>query len=321
MFDVILNKTYIMLRLSKFTSFADHKTISKLLLFGCLILLLFSCNNSNKHITKTSTNAISNSNSNNNVDDKPIALQITYHIDSIKNDSALNAFKHKYNAVQLRIIAATNRIDVKRIRVKSNLIVPDTLLADFMQYSPFPETLNVTNHVPKFILINKRIQLFAAYDHGKLAQFGPISTGKKSTPTPSGLYYTNFKSKLKTSTVSGEWKMPWYFNISNFEGIGMHQYALPGYPASHSCIRMYEENAKWIYNWAAQWKLSEDGNTILQKGTPVLVFGVYDFDGVAAWKQLAENPKAIDLTKEEIDEINHTIATIDNQNEMISMQE
>lgn len=273
----------------------------------CLILLTVSCQNESKHVEqKISENAAKDTSRTDSV-----KLNITYHIDSIANDSALKAFKSKYDATQLKIIAATNRIDINRIRIHATLIIPDTLLTDFTQYSPFPTTLNLPDSVTKFIIINKRIQLFAAYDHGKLAQFGPVSTGKKTTPTTSGLFYTNFKSRLKTSTVNGQWKMPWYFNISNHGGIGLHQYALPGYPASHSCVRMYEENAKWIYDWADQWQVSKDGSTVLKKGTPVLVFGLYNFGETAPWKRLPGNPKAIDLTEQELNEINDAIAKIE----------
>ena len=81
---------------------------------------------------------------------------------------------------------------------------------------------------------------------------------------------------------------PWYFNISNKGGVAMHQYFLPGYPASHSCIRMYEEDAKWIFDWAQQWEISEDGATVIKNGTPVLLFGTYNFEEPSAWKILPD---------------------------------
>ena len=82
--------------------------------------------------------------------------------------------------------------------------------------------------------------------------------------TPAGLQYTNYKAKLKISTIDGDWKMPWYFNIQNRSGIGMHDYS-PGYPASHSCIRLLEHDAKWIFNWADQWVLDDKGAAIVKK--------------------------------------------------------
>ena len=270
-----------------------------------LFIILLSCENSLKN---TSANTIKSISKEEKVEQK---LNITYHFDSIPNDSSLKVFKNKYTIVEQKIIAATNRIDPTRFRTKTKLVVPDTLLSNFIEYSPFPITLNIPDSVTKFILINQRIQLFAAYENGKLAQFGPVSTGRKKKPTPNGLFYTNYKSKKKRSTVDGDWIMPWYFNIANKDGIGMHQFLLPGYPASHSCIRMYEENAKWIYDWANQWKISEDGNTILKKGTPVFIFGIYNFDQIPDWKKLPENPNAINLTEQELAEIKDALSNIE----------
>ena len=104
--------------------------------------------------------------------------------------------------------------------------------------------------------------------------------------------------------------MPWYFNIANKAGVGMHQYLLPGYPASHSCIRVYEEDAKWLYDWAQQWQITADGASVIKNGTPVLLFGKYDFNGVSAWKQLPENPNSLELTEQELNEINYTITKV-----------
>lgn len=237
-------------------------------------------------------------------------LNITYRYDTIHDTTAMNAFKTNYNAAQQKVIAAVNRIDPWRIRLKSALVIPDTVLQDFIAYTPYPATIEGLQDVPKFIMINQRVQLMALYENGKLIRTGPTSSGRKSKPTPNKLYYTNFKAKKKRSTVDGDWIMPWYFNISNKGGIAMHQYTLPGYPASHSCIRMYEEDAKFIFDWADQWVLSADGNTVEKKGTPVLVFGIYDFAGTPVWKSLPQDPKALELTNEEISTINDAIQQV-----------
>ncbi len=291
------------MRLLKF-----HTHVFTSIVLSILILILFlfySCGN-----------VVSNSEKNKKDISKEInkkaeqKLIITYHFDTIRNDSALKVFKTKYSAVQQKIIAASNRIDVGRIRVKTILVIPDTLFSDFMAYVPFPATLILPDSVIKFILINQRIQLFAAYENGKIVQSGPVSSGRKSKPTPNGLFYSNFKAKKKRSTVDGDWIMPWYFNISNKGGVAMHQFFLPGYPASHSCIRMYEEDAKWIFDWAEQWEISENGTAVIKNGTPVLVFGKYDFDQLAPWKLLPKNPNALELTEEELNTIKNIIPTI-----------
>ena len=286
--------------------FIKNKWLMRLTLSFYLLLISVSCNNNLKNSEAKPASDLTEIKK----AEEEQKFVITYHLDTIRNDSALKVFKATYSENQQNIIAAVNRIDVWRIRVKKALVIPDTLLSDFFSYSPFPSKLPVADSIEKLIFVSLRTQLIAAYENGNLVRFGPASTGKKSTPTPSGLFYTNFKSKLKTSTVDGQWRMPWYFNISNYGGIGLHQYALPGYPASHSCIRLYKNDARWIFDWAKQWVLNEDGTVIIERGTPVIVFGKYNPEEPSPWIQLSENPNALDITDGEWTEINGHISAI-----------
>ncbi len=102
------------------------------------------------------------------------------------------------------------------------------------------------------------------------------------------------------STVDDEWILKWNFNIENRQGIGWHQYELPGYPASHSCLRLLENDAKWMYDWAAEWIL-KDTNTVIARGTPVIVYGDYDFDNRPPWFHLSKNPKATTISSQELE--------------------
>ena len=126
--------------------------------------------------------------------------------------------------------------------------------------------------------------------------------GSKAHPTPTGLYFTNWKGEEVQSTVDDEWILRWNFNIENKEGIGWHQYALPGYPASHSCLRLQEDDAKWLYNWAEEWIL-KDANTVSAKGTPVVVFGKYDFDGKTLGLKLIKKAKAVTISENELNQV------------------
>ena len=96
--------------------------------------------------------------------------------------------------------------------------------------------------------------------------------------------------------------MLWNFNIENKKGVGFHQYDLPGFPASHSCLRLLEKDAKYLYEWADQWVLVDDEN-IKFKGTPVIVFGSYDFDAPKPWLQLVKNPKALTISVSEMEQV------------------
>jgi hypothetical protein len=215
------------------------------------------------------------------------ALSITYHFltENIRKlDSA-------FTPEQAGIILALNRIDRKALRRKDSLIVPDTFLP-LAAYSPFPEYLPELDSVKKIILFSYPLQAFAAYANGRQLRWGPTSLGKKSTPTLTGLFYTNWRAKRTVSTVDDEWILNWYFNIDNKGGVSIHQYELPGYPASHACARLSEEDAQWIYNWADQWKLNDRRQVVLAYGTPVIVFGSYQF-GKKLMHQLLEGNRAI----------------------------
>lgn len=126
--------------------------------------------------------------------------------------------------------------------------------------------------------------------------------GKEKDKTPTGLFFTNWKAEETTSTFNDEWKLKWNFNIENKLGVGFHQYELPGYPASHSCLRLLEKDAKMLYTFADEWVLESDQKIEL-KGTPVIVFGSYDFEGQKPWYDLIENPKALSISKEQLEKV------------------
>lgn len=77
---------------------------------------------------------------------------------------------------------------------------------------------------------------------------------------------------------------------------------MPGYPASHSCLRLQEKDAKQLYEWADQWVLVDDEN-VKFKGTPVLIFGSYPFGKPKPWLQLVKNPKAITISVSKMEKV------------------
>ncbi len=217
----------------------------------------------------------------------------------------------EYDTLGTDIILALNRVDQSRVRFLDSLVVPDTILNDKNYYSPFPHHIELLEKVNKILLIDQRIQAFAAYERGNLVKWGATSTGKKSTPTPNGLFATNWKSKKTISTDNEDWILYWYFNLENKRGVSLHQYELPGYPASHACARLTAEDGRWIYYWANQWILTADGENIIAYGTPVLIYGDYNFKGVKPWKLLpSDSSKAVVDNEELDDEIQKHILTI-----------
>ncbi len=277
-------------------------SLSVLVLIISIGLFSVSCE---KKSSQNSDNDHLNNSQSDSLDTIPVkkvepSVVINYKIDSLKTKVELDSFKSKYSEAQQKVIYALNRIDARRVRVGKNLVIPDTLFSDILKYAPFPEKLELISDISKTVLISQRVQGFGLYENGILVKWGPISSGKKSTPTPNGLHYGNYKAREKVSTVNDSWLLPYYFNFMNFEGVGVHQYELPGYPASHACVRLYMDDANYIYNWATQWELTANGRKIHKNGTPFMVYGEYDYNAPAPWLQLASNNEATELLDSEI---------------------
>lgn len=224
-----------------------------------------------------------------------------YHFENAKQWLDIN----KQDSIKHEIVLAVNRTDAASFIKMDSVLVPDDFTGDREFYLPFPFTVPSISQVEKIIFFSYPAQTFAAYEYGELVYTGPVSMGSKQHPTPTGLYFTNWKAERTISTFNDEWELLWNFNIENKMGIGFHQYVLPGYPASHSCLRLLEKDARYLYNWADQWVLN-DKELLKFKGTAVIVFGTYDFDAAKPWLQLAVDPKALTITAAQIEQISST---------------
>jgi hypothetical protein len=80
--------------------------------------------------------------------------------------------------------------------------------------------------------------------------------------------------------------MKWYFNFRNELGLAFHEYALPGHPASHGCVRLLARDAQWLFEWGEPWTLDRTGQVVISEGTPVLIAGSYDFESPPPWRSL-----------------------------------
>lgn len=206
------------------------------------------------------------------------------------------------NTSERAIAFAVNRADSLHFAKMDSVLVPVDLSGDLVYYLPFPLEVSYLKDIKKIVFFSYPTQTFAAYEHGVLVYTGPTNMGKEKALTPTGLFFTNWKAKKTISTVNPEWILKWNYNIHNKGGIGWHQYSMPGYPASHSCLRLLEKDAKYLYNWADKWILANK-NEVLVKGTPVIIFGSYDFSAPKPWFKLINDPHALDITEEQLKNI------------------
>jgi hypothetical protein len=231
-------------------------------------------------------------------DTVPAAPPLGYRLHPLGGAAALRALQRDLGENRFQLVLKINRLDLAHVRDTDTLQVPEPFLEE-PAYSPFPAAVAGLDSLRKLLLVSLRVQAFAAFESGRQVHWGPTSSGREELPTPRGLYHTNWKAKVRHSTIDSAWVLNWCFNLSRW-GISLHEYDLPGYPASHSCVRLLAEDAKWIYGWAEQWRLSEDGRTVLREGTPVVIFGEYAYGRRPPWKRLAQDPHATDVGLEEI---------------------
>ncbi|NEU95175.1 L,D-transpeptidase [Bradyrhizobium uaiense] len=101
---------------------------------------------------------------------------------------------------------------------------------------------------PLIISVSIDQQRVSVYDANGLYAESPVSTGMKGHSTPMGVFSVIQKQKYHQSNIYSGAPMPYMQRIT-WSGIAMHAGVLPGYPASHGCIRMPMSFAVKMYNW------------------------------------------------------------------------
>ncbi|MCK1718642.1 L,D-transpeptidase [Bradyrhizobium sp. 141] len=101
---------------------------------------------------------------------------------------------------------------------------------------------------PLVIVVSIDRQKVTVYDTNGVFAESPVSTGMKGHSTPMGVFSVIQKHKFHHSNIYSGAPMPYMQRIT-WSGVAMHAGALPGYPASHGCIRMPMAFAVKMWNW------------------------------------------------------------------------
>ncbi len=199
---------------------------------------------------------------------------------------------------QLALLEKLNRADLAHLRRLPALVIPASGEDDELRHSPLPLSYGWASGFPKALVVDLPSQVFGAYESGSLVRWGPISSGRATQLTPSGLFHLNWKSPGRHSTVNHDWYMRWYFNFDRKEGLAFHQYSLSGRGAgSHGCIRLLERDARWLYEWGEGSVLEK--RKVVAPGTPVLILGQYDFLAPPPWRSLDWLAEGVKLPEEQ----------------------
>ncbi len=148
------------------------------------------------------------------------------------------------------------------IRKQERLKINQSVLKDLT-----PDNARIVVSIPK-----QRAYLMVGE---QLAADGPISSGKRGHSSPTGHMHVLEKDPNHHSSLYGDFvdsygrvvragvsaridaapsgthfagaTMKWFLRLTE-DGVGMHIGILPGYPASHGCIRESAEGAKLFYD-------------------------------------------------------------------------
>ena len=101
---------------------------------------------------------------------------------------------------------------------------------------------------PLVIVVSIDRQKVTVYDTNGVFAESPVSTGMKGHSTPMGVFSVIQKHKFHHSNIYSGAPMPYMQRIT-WSGVAMHAGVLPGYPASHGCIRMPMAFAVKMWNW------------------------------------------------------------------------
>lgn len=100
---------------------------------------------------------------------------------------------------------------------------------------------------PVSIIVSLKTQRAYAYRNGVPIGVSTVSTGKPGHETPVGIFVILQKAIYHKSNLYEDAPMP-YMQRLTWDGIAMHAGKLPGYPASHGCIRLPVAFAKLLFS-------------------------------------------------------------------------
>jgi hypothetical protein len=194
-------------------------------------------------------------------------------------------------------VARFNRIDRRHIHAGLSIKVPKHL-EDLESFLPLPLLYLAAEQDKQFILVDLSEQFLGAYEYGALRFAVPIASGEADNPTPIGEFQITAAHRTHRSclyTIEGT-DRPYPMNYAlrfyvNREGVSywLHGRDLPGYPASHGCIGLYDEpmqkeqygiprdpelnDAKRLFEWVLGGEVEDDRVITLPNGPKVRIRG------------------------------------------------
>ena len=109
---------------------------------------------------------------------------------------------------------------------------------------------------PVVIIVSLPDQVLNVYRNGVRIGSSTMSSGKPGHSTPTGVFTILQKNVRHSSNIFKGASMPFMERLT-WSGVAMHAGNLPGFPASHGCVRMPVDFARKLYS------VTIDGTTVI----------------------------------------------------------
>ena len=131
-------------------------------------------------------------------------------------------------------------------RPANNRTLPVVLKAATLQPGQYVWEPRSASTGPLFVVISLTSQRAMVYRDGVLIAASTISTGSEDRETPTGVFPILEKQLVHRSSTYDNAPMPYMQRLTS-KGVALHAGNLPGYAASHGCIRLPPGFAKLLY--------------------------------------------------------------------------
>ena len=111
---------------------------------------------------------------------------------------------------------------------------------------PPPPTAEEALNEGVLIVVSIAAQQAFVFKGGEVWDTTKVSTGRRGNETPTGEFTILQKKKLHHSNLYDNAPMPFMQRIT-WDGVALHAGHVPGYPASHGCIRLPKAFAEELY--------------------------------------------------------------------------
>jgi hypothetical protein len=194
-------------------------------------------------------------------------------------------------------VARFNRIDRRHAAPGTEIKVPANL-DDIRDFTPLPREYADARTEARFVLVDRSEQFLGAYEAGRLVFSAPVTVGEEDHETPAGDFRITAAHRSHVSSLytiegtSTPYPMTWALRFhTSPDGVTfwLHGRDMPGCPASHGCIGLYDEwmqqayygvprvpvldDARTLYEWVLGARAGDGGIVTLRDGPRLRIIG------------------------------------------------